>query len=249
MSVSVPPWLEAADPASQWLKGVQVGSSIAEANARLSQEAQKANLEAAAQAQTFKQDTLMREAQMQTTNAYRQAEIGLQRDRLTEAKAVNDARLVDAAKKSMAQQKLSMILQSNPKMSMQDALLQVPELATPSAIMGAHRQDEDLGGQKMDLRQQELETRQRKLDLSEERLKASQEKPTRIGEKRSEQRDKFGNLISSSTDYLFGTPGKPPATPSAPKPLTQDIAKQFLQQAGGDKTKARQLAKDAGYSF
>ena len=31
--------------------------------------------------------------------------------------------------------------------------------------------------------------------------------------------------------------------------LTKDQAKAFLEQAGGDKTKARQLAKDAGYEF
>lgn len=31
--------------------------------------------------------------------------------------------------------------------------------------------------------------------------------------------------------------------------LTPDIARQFLQQAGGDKEKARQMARDAGYTF
>jgi hypothetical protein len=31
--------------------------------------------------------------------------------------------------------------------------------------------------------------------------------------------------------------------------LTPDQAKDFLRQAGGDKDKARKLAKDAGYSF
>lgn len=35
----------------------------------------------------------------------------------------------------------------------------------------------------------------------------------------------------------------------APKSLDATTAKQFLQQAGGDKDKARQMAKDAGYTF
>lgn len=42
------------------------------------------------------------------------------------------------------------------------------------------------------------------------------------------------------------------ATTTAPKarlPLTKELAKQFLSQAKGDKEKARQLAKDAGYDF
>lgn len=33
------------------------------------------------------------------------------------------------------------------------------------------------------------------------------------------------------------------------KPLTRDVAAQFLQQAGGDKQKAREIARQAGYSF
>lgn len=33
------------------------------------------------------------------------------------------------------------------------------------------------------------------------------------------------------------------------KQLTADLAKQFLKQAGGDKAKARKLARDAGYTF
>lgn len=33
------------------------------------------------------------------------------------------------------------------------------------------------------------------------------------------------------------------------KPLTKDLAQKFLQQSGGDKDKARQLAKQAGYTF
>lgn len=39
------------------------------------------------------------------------------------------------------------------------------------------------------------------------------------------------------------------ATTSKPKQLTPDIAAQILQQAGGDKDKARQIAAQQGYSF
>ena len=39
------------------------------------------------------------------------------------------------------------------------------------------------------------------------------------------------------------------AAPKTAKKLDADTARTFLQQAGGDKAKARQLAKDAGYEF
>jgi hypothetical protein len=35
----------------------------------------------------------------------------------------------------------------------------------------------------------------------------------------------------------------------ANKPITKELVAKFLQQAGGDKEKARQLAREAGYSF
>lgn len=43
---------------------------------------------------------------------------------------------------------------------------------------------------------------------------------------------------------LLGVPGE-----GSPKNLTKDQAKKFLDQSGGDKEKARELAKDAGYDF
>jgi hypothetical protein len=52
---------------------------------------------------------------------------------------------------------------------------------------------------------------------------------------------------------LEGIMGNKPAAGGGPAkskpPLTTQAAKDFLQQAGGDKTKARKMAKDAGYDF
>jgi hypothetical protein len=42
---------------------------------------------------------------------------------------------------------------------------------------------------------------------------------------------------------------KPAAAPAAGKPLDAATAKQLLQEAGGDKNKARELAKQRGYTF
>lgn len=43
--------------------------------------------------------------------------------------------------------------------------------------------------------------------------------------------------------------GKPSGGAAEAKPLTRDLAADFLKQAGGDKNKARELARKAGYTF
>lgn len=43
--------------------------------------------------------------------------------------------------------------------------------------------------------------------------------------------------------------GDPAQAEEGKKPLDAETAKSFLKKAGGDKTKARQMAKDAGYEF
>lgn len=50
---------------------------------------------------------------------------------------------------------------------------------------------------------------------------------------------------------FFGDAPITPAPQSTPqsKPLTKELATKFLEQAGGDKNKARQLAREAGYDF
>lgn len=44
-------------------------------------------------------------------------------------------------------------------------------------------------------------------------------------------------------------PASTPAAPAATKPIDAATAKKFLEQAGGDKEKARALAREAGYGF
>jgi len=46
-----------------------------------------------------------------------------------------------------------------------------------------------------------------------------------------------------------GGTAAPPATPATAKALDRDTAASILQEAGGDKAKARQLARERGYSF
>lgn len=53
----------------------------------------------------------------------------------------------------------------------------------------------------------------------------------------------------SLTNTTTPTAESPAPAPSTKKTLNADMAKQFLQQAAGDKDKARQMATQAGYAF
>jgi len=54
---------------------------------------------------------------------------------------------------------------------------------------------------------------------------------------------------STAESQLPDFTGQPTTTNGQPKQLDPDTARQFLQQAGGDKNKARQMATQAGYTF
>ena len=65
--------------------------------------------------------------------------------------------------------------------------------------------------------------------------------------------DEIDDIRTERDSIIYGTwtPKEPnaPTTPTAKQKLTVDQAKEFLRQAGGDKEKARQLARDAGFEF
>jgi len=72
--------------------------------------------------------------------------------------------------------------------------------------------------------------------------------PQRIGELAIRQ----GKLGEKATESLkTGISREPKSMPGAGagKPIDRATAQQFLEQAGGDKERARQLAKEAGYQF
>ena len=55
--------------------------------------------------------------------------------------------------------------------------------------------------------------------------------------------------LSSREQFWKQRRGSIPGAPSTSKPITAEIATQFLRQSGGDKEKARALARDQGYKF
>ena len=59
----------------------------------------------------------------------------------------------------------------------------------------------------------------------------------------------MGGMIPAMRGAATGLSAAMSETDSAGKPLTREVAASFLKAAGGDKTRARQLAREAGYEF
>lgn len=64
---------------------------------------------------------------------------------------------------------------------------------------------------------------------------------------RKEKVDSYGRFYGVEIPYKDRSAQTPAVRTT--KPITKEIAAQFLKQAGGDKEKARQMATEAGYSF
>lgn len=114
------PWIQAADPARNFLQAYQTGAQIAEAKARMAQSAAQADREYALQQQAMqeRQEREQRQAQqdaqqLEVTKAYREQQMQLQQQKLAQAKEYNDQRIQQAALRfgtmQQAQQKMARI--------------------------------------------------------------------------------------------------------------------------------------------
>ncbi len=155
------PWLNPPDIAAEYSKGVQIGASIGQEQARLQAEHERTLMEAQAREQATKQQALQAQARIQTEAAYRTATLGLQQQRLQDAKAENDAKTKEAALKLADQQGFAADLRGG--MKIEDALYRHPRLSTPASAVAAHKDALDLGSQRLDLRQQQVDLQERAL--------------------------------------------------------------------------------------
>lgn len=154
----LPSYLQAADPASQWLKGAQLGAGIAEAKAHLAQQAANAEMESQARQQTQAREYHMEQARIAQQKAYQDSQIGLRAQALNETAKRNALETQKAAALLMEHRGFAQDLQSG--MTTEDALVRHPLLATPTAVMGAHKEAADATGRALDLRQRGLELRE-----------------------------------------------------------------------------------------
>ena len=161
MPLPATPWLNPPDVAGEFTKGLSIGASIGQEQARLQAEHERTLMEATARAETAKQSALQAQARIQTEAAYRTATLGLQQQRLQDAKAENDAKTKEAALKLADQQGFAADMKSG--MKIEDALFRHPRLSTPAAAVAAHKDTLDLGTQRLDLRQQQIDLQARAL--------------------------------------------------------------------------------------
>ena len=111
MANGIVPWIQAADPARNFLQAYQAGAQISSAKARMAQSAAEADREYALQQQAMqeKQDREQRQAQqdaqqLEVTKAYREQQMQLQQQKLDQAKQYNDQRIQQASQKFTSQQ-------------------------------------------------------------------------------------------------------------------------------------------------
>lgn len=99
----IPDWIRPpADIAGEYLRGVQLGSSIASEQQRLQQQAAVQSTELAIKQQQAQQDHLLEQQRMEISKAYQQQEIGLKQQQLAQAQQLTNIKTQDAARKLQA---------------------------------------------------------------------------------------------------------------------------------------------------
>lgn len=240
------PWLNPPDIAQEYSKGLQIGASIGQEQARLQAEHERTVMESEARAQTAKQTAELAKARIATESAYRTATIGLQQQRLQDAAAVNAQKTKDAALKMADQQGFAEDLKNG--MKIEDALYRHPRMATPAAAVAAHKDTLDLGTQRLDLREREQAMRERALTDRENKTPP----PRRTGFRTT----KGPGEGETQTTYTFegdqppqppGGPVAPPKVPVGPSgaPMVTNAAPWQAGSAGGPPQPKTQSEYDA----
>ena len=191
----IAPWLKAPDLAADWLHGVALGQQAAQASQRLQVEQSRAAMEAQARSETLQQRTLEEQQRIAVSKAYQQSEIGLQQQRLQEIQQVNTEKTRAAAMKLHQQTTFNKVYQDTG--DVQKALF-ASGMGTPSNVLAARKDVEDLGAQRLAQRQQALELRENEY---QDKLN-KKPVPRRIGEK------SVTDLITGdkTTTYQFEQP-------------------------------------------
>jgi hypothetical protein len=112
--VSIPSWLQAADPADEYLKGLQIGGAISARRQELAADAANSQRDFQAKQQTAQQSHALDVAKMQADAAYGQQVIGIQQQKLDEAAQAVAAHTQAAAKSVADTIGLANYLKQNP---------------------------------------------------------------------------------------------------------------------------------------
>lgn len=150
----VPPWLQPADPAGEYTRGLSIGVQVAGERARLQQESQRAQMETQARQAELQRQTQYEQARLATEQARVQAETGLRQQRLNQIAAENEQKTKAAAMKFADQRGYAQDLQGG--MSHEQALYRHPLVMTPAGIADAQKEDAGLSAQHLQLARDRL---------------------------------------------------------------------------------------------
>ena len=104
MPIEVPSWLQPADVVGDFQRGLATGTQVAEAQARLSQQAQETSMRANVAAQEAQREHDLAQQRIAVSQAYQQQQIDLRKQQLAEVKSVNDQKTANAARQYAARQ-------------------------------------------------------------------------------------------------------------------------------------------------
>lgn len=114
MAYPIPPWIP--DSAQQagplYAQGLQVGAGLAEANARLQQQAALATMEAAAKQEQSQREMEMEKQRMEISRQYQQIESGLKQRELDQQQQQISLKVNEAARQFAAQQRYQQLIDS-----------------------------------------------------------------------------------------------------------------------------------------
>lgn len=154
MPVTSLPWIQGADPAGQFARGLQLSQSLAMERNRLAAENQRTQMEFQARKATQDQENQREDARLRQEKAYHDAQIQVQQAKLVDAQKATALKVRNAAAQMAAIHKFAAVNAAHPELSMAEKLAMVPELSTPQAVLRATQIDLEGKNQKMRERQE-----------------------------------------------------------------------------------------------
>ena len=141
-SRELPRWIQAADPSRYYLPAFQEGASVAESNARRSQEAMDAatrqglaQQEMNLRVQEAEQARLQRQQEIAIAQEYHRQQQALQQQKVEEVRRINEMKIQQAARQYQARQQYSQLVASG--VDPITAAFQVPGLNIPGSGMAS----------------------------------------------------------------------------------------------------------------
>ncbi len=157
MAEPIPPWLHGSDIAGEYARGLQLGASIGQEQARLQVEQQHMQMEVQARQEVTQREMQLQQQKLAQDKALKEAQIGLRQQQLQELQKVNAFKTQQAAQKFAQQQQYNRLVQSGVDPM---AALYQAGMGTPATAIA--------GQKEKDAAERFAETKRRHTELHEE---------------------------------------------------------------------------------